>query len=86
MVNCKNFYEILYLIKRFENYTIYTYLKGVMATGLGGSQKYKKDRKISEHLKHKSIYFLQSDIYPIINLLEERFEENKIFWGRRLLG
>ena len=45
MVYCKTFIQIIYLIKRYENYTIYTYLKGVMATRLGGSQRYKKDRK-----------------------------------------
>lgn len=36
---CKHFFEIVYLIKRFENYTMYTYQKGVMAARLGESQR-----------------------------------------------
>ena len=36
MVDCKNFYVILYLIKKTGKHNIKTYQKGVMATGLKG--------------------------------------------------
>ena len=36
MVKCKNFYQIFYLIKKYANYNIRMYLKGVMAAKLGG--------------------------------------------------
>ena len=46
MVNCKNFYEIRYLINQYGNTTISTYQKGVMATRLGeGGEKSKPDIK-----------------------------------------
>ena len=91
MVNCKTFYQILYLIKRLENYTIYTYLKGVMAARLGESQRYKKDSKVlrkKSQIKRLKItnqnYEKDETLQIIIKNLRERDLTN--FWGRRLLG
>ena len=50
MVDCKIFFIILYLIKQTENYTMYTYQKGVMATSFG-EENIKKITSKKERLK-----------------------------------
>lgn len=45
MVNCKNFYGIVYLIMKYAGSIIITYKKGVMAAGLGESHKSKKEER-----------------------------------------
>ena len=48
MVNCKFFFEILYLRKKKGSYNIILQTKGVMATRLGESQDLKKKREKSQ--------------------------------------
>ena len=51
MVNCKNFYKILYLINTNSNTTIIMYLKGVMAIRLGEKKRILSDKFVTEGKK-----------------------------------